>query len=148
MAKKLIVKDEIVIHAASSAVWEVLVTPKYVAQWDALPEGYPNEKMSKGSKVVWEHPNGGKVITTIIKADEPKELIVALYSTNWKVKPKEGDVAYRYQLEAVDDGILLTIEIGDFSLLENGKEYYDASVEFAAEAKKIIKKLAENLSLK
>ncbi|GGA79404.1 hypothetical protein [Ornithinibacillus halotolerans] len=36
MSNKLIVHDEIFIEAASERVWEVLVTPKYVAQWDAL----------------------------------------------------------------------------------------------------------------
>ncbi|WP_077212661.1 SRPBCC domain-containing protein [Bacillus dakarensis] len=145
MTDTLIVKDEIHIEAAPSKVWEVLVNPKYVAQWDELPEDYPSENMTKGSKVVWEHPNGGQTITTIIKAEEMKELKIALYSSNWAVQPNEGDVAYLYQLEDLDGRTLLKIEIGDFSLLSGGQDYYDASVEFASESKKVIKELAESL---
>ena len=99
MTNKLIVKDEVHIEAAPSKVWEVLINPKYVAQWDELPENYPSENMSKGSKVVWKHPNGGQTVTTIIKAEEMKELKIALYSSNWEIKPNESDVAYLYQLE-------------------------------------------------
>lgn len=147
MLNKLVVKDGVLIHASPKKVWEVLITPKYVAQWDALPENYPSEKMTEGSKVVWEHPNGGETITKIIKAVENKELIIALYLSNWEEKIQEGDVAYRYFLEEQNDGsTLLTIEIGDFSLLTNGIDYYESSVEFAEESKQIIKKLAESLS--
>ena len=145
MINKLIVKDEVPIEATPSKVWEVLINPKYVAQWDELPENYPSENMSKGSKVVWEHPNGGQTVTTIINAEEMKELNIALYSSSWEVKPNEGDVTYLYQLEDLNGSTLLKIEIGDFSLLKDGQDYYDASVEFASESKKVIKELAENL---
>ena len=43
MTDQLIVKDEILIEATPSKVWEVLVNPKYVAQWDELPENDPSE---------------------------------------------------------------------------------------------------------
>lgn len=145
MTEKLIVKDEVHIDAAPSEVWEILINPKYVAQWDELPENYPSENMNKGSQVVWEHPDGGQTVTTVIKAEEFKELKIALYSSNWEITPNEGDVAYLYQLEDVNNGTLLKIEIGDFSLLRVGQDYYDASVEFASESKEVIKKLAENL---
>ncbi|MED3785670.1 hypothetical protein P4576_00190 [Peribacillus frigoritolerans] len=65
--------------------------------------------------------------------------------SNWEVKPNEGDVAYNYQLKEKGDSTLLKIEIGDFSLIKDGKMYYDASVEFASDSKQIIKKLSENL---
>ncbi|WP_261178572.1 hypothetical protein [Anaerobacillus sp. CMMVII] len=69
---KLIVKNEILIEATPEKVWEVLITPKYISQWDELPEDYPLEKMTEGSKVVWDLPNDGQSITTIIKAVEEK----------------------------------------------------------------------------
>lgn len=65
--------------------------------------------------------------------------------SNWVVKPNEGDVAYNYQLKDKDDSTLLRIEIGDFSLIKDGKMYNDASVEFPSNSKKIIKDLSENL---
>lgn len=144
MTEKLIVNDEIVINAGPERVWEVLIKPKYVAQWDELPDNYPSEDMKVGSEVVWELPNGGKTIMKVIKADKNKELIIALYSSNWEVKPIEGDVAYHYKLEDLNGSTYLKIEIGDFSLIKNGQNYYDASVEFAAESKEIIKQLAED----
>ena len=145
VTNKLIVRDEVVIEASPSKVWEVLVNPKYVAQWDELPEDYPSENMKVGSKVVWEHPNGSETVTTVMKAEEPKELKISLYSSNWKVQPNEGDVAYTYRLQEQNGQTLLSIEIGDFSLLEGGQDYYDASVQFASESKKVLKNLAENL---
>lgn len=145
MVKKLIVKDEILIEASPDYVWEVLTKPKYVAEWDELPDNYPSENMKLGSKVVWDHPKGGQTITTIIKAEEKKELIIALYSSSWEVKPNLGDVVYHYLLEDLGKRTLLKLEIGDFSLLKNGQDYYDASVEFAANAKNVIKELAEKL---
>lgn len=144
MTDKLIVNDEILIEASPARVWEVLIKPKYVAKWDELPENYPTEDMSKGSKVVQEHPNGDQTITTIIQAEESKELIIALYQSSWKKQPNEGDVAYRYRLEDRNGQTLLKIEIGDFSLIEKGQMYFDASVEFAAESKRKIKELAED----
>ncbi|NSL51867.1 SRPBCC domain-containing protein [Calidifontibacillus erzurumensis] len=145
MTNKLVVKDEILIDAAPSKVWEVLTYPKYVAQWDELPEDYPTEQMGVGSKVVWDLPNGGQTITTIIKAEEMEELKIALYVSTWEEKTNEGDVAYTYKLDEVNGNTLLKIEIGDFALLTNGQDYYDASVQFASEAKKVIKELAESL---
>lgn len=145
MTKTLTVKDEIFIKAAPAKVWKVLVSPKYVAEWDELPENYPPEDMMLGSEVVWEHPNGEKTITTVIKAIEEKELIIALFSSNWEDPPEEGDVAYHYKIEKQEQGTLLKIEIGDFTLIKHGQDYYDASVDFASTSKEIIKQLAENL---
>ena len=145
MPKSLTVQDQILIKAPSSSVWEVLVEPEYVTQWDELPEDYPSETMTEGSQVIWENPNGGQTVTTIIKADQHKELKIALFLSSWAVKPEEGDVAYIYQLEEQTGGTLLKITIGDFSLLEDGQKYYDASVEFAAESKVMIKELAEKI---
>lgn len=144
MAKQLIVKDEIIIDATPDKVWEVLIKPKYVAQWDELPENFPQEDMTIGDKVVWELPKGEKSITTIIRAEKMKELKIDLLVSNWEVKPNEGDVAYLFQLEERSNSTLLKIKIGDFSLIKDGQMYYDASVDFALKAKKVIKDLAEN----
>ncbi|WP_339183832.1 SRPBCC domain-containing protein [Oceanobacillus sp. FSL W7-1293] len=146
MKKQLIVTEEITIHASLEKVWEVLTLPKYVAQWDELPEDYPSEPMTEGSKVVWDLPNGEQSITTIIKAEKERELIIDLHGTGWKFKPEPGEVAYRYLLEPAGSHTKLVIEIGDFSLLDQGKDYYDASVDFAKESSNVIKALAENES--
>lgn len=146
MSKQLIVKDEMMIEATREKVWDVLIKPKYVAIWDELPENYPEDDMTVGSEVVWDYP-GGQTVTKIIKAEKNKQLVIALSSTNWEVQPQAGDIAYTYTLEDHNGKTLLKIEIGDFSLLKDGKNYYDASVEFAADSKQIIKQLAEKLQL-
>lgn len=145
MNQTLIVKDKIEIQASPEKVWDVLIKPKYVSQWDELPEDYPQEDMTLGSEVIWELPNGGKSITKIIKAVENEELVIALNVTNWTVKPQVGEVAYHYKIINNGNHSVLEIEIGDFSLLENGQMYYDASVEFASMSKEKIKELAEGL---
>ncbi|WP_078392723.1 SRPBCC domain-containing protein [Shouchella patagoniensis] len=145
MGKELSVRTEILIHASPAYVWEVLVNPKYVAEWDELPEDYPTERMTVGSKVIWDLPNGEQSITKIIKADKEKELVIALLGTGWEMKPTEGDVAYHYTLIERGDKTLVTLCIGDFSLLKDGQMYYDASVEFADNAKTTIKRLAESM---
>lgn len=145
MTDKLIVKDEILIIASPVEVWEVLTAPKYVAVWDELPENYPSDKMTKGSQVIWELPDGHQVVTTIIKAVENNELVIDLYSSKWEKELKEGSITYSYRLEELPDQTLLKIEIGDFAMLENGQDYYDASIDFAKEAKTTIKELAENM---
>ena len=144
MQKQLIVTEEITIHANPEKVWNVLTLPKYVAQWDELPEGYPQERMTAGSKVVWDLPNGEQSITTIMKAEKEKKLIIDLHGTGWKNKPEQGKVAYHYLLENMGNRTKLFIEIGDFSLLDQGEDYYEASVDFAKESSKVIKSLAEN----
>ncbi|MEC5425524.1 SRPBCC domain-containing protein [Virgibacillus sp. C22-A2] len=139
----MIVRDEVMIQAPTSKVWEVLVNPKYVSQWDELPEDYPEKNMTVGSEVVWDIPNGNYSKTTVIKADPTKELQIALYVSNWSVYPKPGDIAYSYKLSEQNGETKLSIKIGDFSLLSDGEKYYEASVEFASDAKEIIKQLAE-----
>lgn len=145
MKQKLIVEDSVVIKATPNKIWEVLTKPKYVSQWDELPEDYPTDDMTEGSEVVWELPNGGKSITTIIKAIEFKELKIALNVTTWEIKPPFGEISYHYQLEEIGDQTELKIVIGDFSLIKDGQMYYDASVEFASKSKQTIKELAEGL---
>ncbi|GLO65191.1 MULTISPECIES: SRPBCC domain-containing protein [Oceanobacillus] len=145
MENTLVVQESIRINTTATNVWEILTNPRYVAIWDELPEDYPQEHMTTGSKVIWDTPNGNQSITTIIKALKEEELVIDLYVTSWKKKPQQGEVAYRFYIEENNDHTLLSIEIGDFSLIENGQMYYDASVEFAEDAKQTIKDLAEGL---
>lgn len=141
----LIVKETIVIESSAQAVWQVLTDPKYVAQWDELPEDYPSEQMIKGSEVVWDLPNGEQSITRLTTAIPEKELMIDLMNTVWPEQPKEGEVGYHYTLSSEQNKTKLTLQVGDFSLIAKGQDYYDASIEFAKESLVIIKKLAEEL---
>lgn len=142
---KLVVKEEVFIDASAQSVWTVLTDPQYVAQWDELPEDYPSEPMKKGSEVVWDLPNGEQSITRLTTVLPEEELMIDLINTVWTEKPAEGTVGYHFMLSEENNKTKLTLEIGDFSLIPKGQEYYEASVEFAEEATVIIKKLAEGL---
>ncbi len=45
---------------------------------------------------------------------DTKQIHIALYVSNWEVKPNECDMAYIYQLKNRNDSTLLKIEIDDF----------------------------------
>ncbi|WP_010651929.1 SRPBCC family protein [Oceanobacillus massiliensis] len=141
--RSLIVNDEIVINASASKVWEVLVNPIYVKRWDELPEDYPEEIMGVGSEVIWDLPDGGITKTEVIEAESEKRLVISLSVSGWDVHLKPEDIAYTYTIEEQDEGVKLSFSIGDFSVLPNGRDYYDSSVEFANTAKLKIKQLAE-----
>ncbi|MFD2630395.1 SRPBCC family protein [Oceanobacillus kapialis] len=139
------VRDTVTIDSPAAKVWEVLVNPVYVKRWDELPEDYPQDRMKLGDKVVWDLPNGQQSITKLIKTEPNKELVIALMVTTWEHQPEEGDVSYRYIFEEGDNQTVLHITIGDFSPIKDGEMYYEESVKFAEESKKVIKELAENL---
>lgn len=116
-----------------------------MAQWDELPEDYPSEQMIKGSEVVWDLPNGEHSITRLTTAIPEKELMIDLMNTVRPEQPKEGEVGYHYTLSSEQNQTELTLQVGDFSLIAKGQDYYDASIECAKESLVIIKKLAEEL---
>jgi uncharacterized protein YndB with AHSA1/START domain len=134
----LLVEEQIQIPASPMRVWQVLTTPRYIRQWDDLPEGFGEEPLTLGSTIVWE----GHATLTITEFEPSHQLRMALYVATWEQPPSAYDIAYTYSLTAQDDGTLLTITVGDFAPLANGQEYYDASVEFASEAGPKIQQLA------
>ena len=148
MSSELVVRNNILIQAPPSRVWEVLVTPRYIRQWDELPEGFAHEAaLQPGSEIVWVHPNGTQTTLTVISLKPEKELSLSLSNSNWTVKPRPEEVAYTYTLSEQEGGTGLTITIGDFSKIAHGESYYEASLDFAQEGGKKIKALAEGQSL-
>ncbi|GAB3046815.1 SRPBCC family protein [Virgibacillus ainsalahensis] len=139
----LIVTDEIIIHAPPSKVWDILAKPEYIRKWDDLPENFPEETVEVGTEMKWNLPSGGFWKHTVIKAEKNKELQLDLCMSNWRAVPKAGEIKYAYQLLIHGDGTRLRMRHGDFALLHNGKDYYEASAEFAAVAKQKIKQLSE-----
>jgi uncharacterized protein YndB with AHSA1/START domain len=140
MSKELIVKQEIWIGAPVAKVWEVLVAPKYIRQWDDLPQDFDDYYLEVGRIIEWT----GFSRLTVTVCEPHEKLALKLYAFKWEQPPAEYDIAYTYQLTAEKEGTLLTLEIGDFSALADGQNYYDSSVEFAGMALEKIKSLAEN----
>ncbi|MCF0059989.1 SRPBCC domain-containing protein [Dyadobacter chenwenxiniae] len=140
MDQILTVKDQIQIEAPLSKVWEVLVAPKYIRQWDDLPSGFDDYYLEPGRVIEWTG-----ITRLTVTESEPNELLkLSLYVDKWELPPAACDIAYTYRLSDAGEGVLLEIEIGDFGVLEDGQTYYNSSLEFAQTALEKIKNLAEN----
>lgn len=138
--KELIVKSEIMINAPAAKVWEVLIAPKFIRQWDALPQDFADYYLEIGREIEW---SGNSKIT--VTGMVPHEYLkLSLYVNKWELGPSSYDIAYQYRLSVHENDILLTVEIGDFDQLADGAEYYSNSVEFAEKVLNKIKLLAEN----
>lgn len=120
-------------------MWEVLVKPEFIRQWDDLPDGFDEEELTNGSVIEW----AGYSVLTVVTFEPFQQLRQTLYSPQWELPPSAYDIAYTYTLSAKNSEILLKIEIGDFAQLPDGERFYDASVEFADAALQKIKELAE-----
>jgi len=140
MAQELTVSKKIIIEAPVAKVWEVLIAPKYIRQWDDLPNDFEDYYLEHGKVIDWS----GMTRLTVIGYEPNKLLILSLYVSKWEQPPSHYDIGYRYRLAEEGDKTLLELEIGDFSVLPDGKDYYASSEEFAETALEKIKNLSEN----
>ena len=139
MKEQLIVTDSVLIDALPERVWEVLVTPEYIRQWDDLPVHFGHEPLHHGTVIEW--PGFSRL--SVITCEPFKTLKLSLYDPSWEAPASHYDIAYNYLLEEDHGKTLLTITVGDFGQLADGKKYYEASKEFANKATLKIKELAE-----
>ncbi|NIJ53030.1 SRPBCC family protein [Dyadobacter arcticus] len=140
MNNQLVVKEEVLIEAPVSKVWEVLIAPKYIRQWDALPHDFDDYYLETGRTIEWSG-----ITKMTVKVCEPhKSLVFSLYVSKWEQPPAAYNIGYTYNLSEEETGTRLSIEIGDFSVLPDGIEYYKSSEEFVDNALNKIKSLAEN----
>lgn len=142
--QKLIVKETIEISAPITKVWAVLVTPRYIKEWDDIPEGFADDQLRLGTVIEW--PGHAKL--TVVVFEPGKCLSMTLVVASWS-PPIPDDIAYTFDLaesEGAESGrqTILTVTVGDFGRLPDGQDYYDASVEFAQTAVQKIKELAES----
>ena len=120
-----------------------LVKPGFIRQWDEVPEGYGDDPLNMGSEMAWES-EGGKIVKLVVIEYEPMELLqLSLSNSSWAVQPAPGEITYTYTLTETGGSTQLLIQVGDFSILLNGQDYYDASLEFANDAAIKIKQLAD-----
>jgi uncharacterized protein YndB with AHSA1/START domain len=139
----LTAENSVEINAPAAKVWDVLVKPGFIRQWDEVPEGYGDDPLNMGSEMAWES-EGGKIVKLVVIEYEPLELLqLSLFNSSWTVQPAPGEITYTYTLTETDGSTQLTIQVGDFSILPDGQDYYDASLEFVKDAAIKIKQLAE-----
>ncbi|MFL9843930.1 SRPBCC family protein [Flavobacterium rhizosphaerae] len=138
MSKDLVVKHSIKINAPVTRVWEILTRPEYIRQWDKLPENFGDYEISPATVIEWP----GESRLSVVEFEANQTLRYDLYIPTWE--EEVNDVGYTYSLSVDDDGYTwLTIEIGNFSILVEGDEYYENSRVFGHTASEKIKQLAE-----
>jgi len=140
MGQELTVSKEIFIEAPVAKVWEVLIAPKYIRQWDDLPQDFEDYYLEYGKVIDWS----GMTRLTVTACEPNERLVFSLYVSKWPESPSHYDIAYRYELVETNNGTLLKFEVGDFSVLPDGRDYYSSSEEFARIALEKIKNLSEN----
>lgn len=139
MNHDLIIKNYLQIDATPEKVWDVLTNPKYIRQWDKLPEDFGDEAVNAATEIDFEGYSRMKVT-----AFEPGKVIrYALHISDYTLQAVP-DATYFYGINVDENGkTWITIEIGDFSVvLEDGK-LYEESVIFGKTASQKIKELAE-----
>ncbi|WP_028595427.1 SRPBCC family protein [Paenibacillus assamensis] len=142
MTNLFVVHHQIVIEAPASAIWEVLVSPEYMKQWDELPEGYGSDPLELGSIINWE----GYSQLTVVEFAPLQRLRLALYVPKWPLPAEHYNIGYTYTLSRQGEHNLLTVEIGDFAAIPQGESYYEESVKFANSSLQKIKQLAEQIT--
>ena len=138
--KELVVRNEILIDAPVSKVWEVIIAPKFIRQWDSLPEDFGDYYLEVGREIDWS--GNSRITVTEMVAHE--RLKLSFHLSKWDVPPSASDTAYIYTLAEADGMTRLTLEIGDFAQLAEGESFYDTYLDFSEKALKKISLLAEN----
>ncbi|RYJ44420.1 SRPBCC domain-containing protein [Flavobacterium beibuense] len=138
MSKSLIVKNNIRIDAPLERVWEVLTKPKYIRQWDQLPEDFGDFEIHPATVIEW--PGYSKL--SVVEFVPNQMLRYELYVPTWE--ERVTNIGYTYTLTVDnEDHTWLGVEIGDFAILTDGDKYFDSSVDFEKTASQKIKELAE-----
>jgi uncharacterized protein YndB with AHSA1/START domain len=141
-ARSLLVRETVTIDAPPAAVWEVLTSLRWIAEWDDLPDEWDGDRLTFGSELRWNRVDGGCTKLTVVAFVPGERLRFALYGSTWPLPPSAYDVGYAYSLTPVAGGTRLDIEIGDFDALPHGEDFHAASLDFAERAARKIGELA------
>ena len=138
--KELIVRNEITIEAPVAKVWEVLIAPKFIRQWDFLPEDFGDYYLEVGVEIVWS----GNSKMTVVEMVPHEILKFSMYVSKWELPPSAYDIGYIYNLSDENGFTKLSLEVGDFGALTDGEGYYQTSIDFSERVLTKIKAIAEN----
>lgn len=127
------------ITASTGAVWDVLTRTDHIRQWDDVPDGFRSDTLVLGSVLEWD----GQARLTVTEYRPHSLLRMAYHSPKWS-SPVDG-IDYLYIIRPSDGQTELTIRVGDWRLAPdgNGKNYFEASLDFVATAARKIKSIAE-----
>src|SRR6478735_10668475 len=145
---KLVAEASIEIQAPMQRVWEVLVKPQYINQWDDMPDNYDyRNELAFGTQITWQQSADSFTRLTVVGMEPGKLFRLALYRSVWGNTVAPDAITYSYSITQESDKVKLSVAIGDFSILPDGEKYLNASKEFAEPALQKIKALALNDSV-
>lgn len=135
----LIAEHVVQVRATPAAVWDVLTRAANIREWDDVPESFTADTLAAGSVLEWE----GYAVLKVVEFDVPRSLRMAYHSPRWE-RPVDG-IEYAYLLSPAASGCELTLRVGDWALAPDGnaRDYFDASVDFVADAAAKIREMSE-----
>jgi uncharacterized protein YndB with AHSA1/START domain len=135
----LIAEKTVQIEASASAVWEVLTTTRHIKEWDDVPDSFASDSLSLGSILEWE----GQARLTVTEYNPYSCLRMSYHNPKWL--GKVDGIDYVYLIRSSDKFCELIVRVGDWALAPdgNGKNYFEASIDFVEEAADKIKSIAE-----
>ena len=148
---KLFVDKEVEIYASATKVWEAITKRENSDQWalefsSGGPRFHIESEWELGSPVLWKGEDGAVNVEGIVTAIEQNKLIrftVFDVRSLQKIDVNEED---GITFELVEENGMTTLHIlqGDFSPMEDGEKYRDASAEIWDKVLPKIKEMAEN----
>src|SRR5262245_49500220 len=143
----LIVDQSIKIKAPTDKVWEVLTKPKFNKQWAKYFGGFTGTIESDwklGSPVLWKEKDGKVVVDGNVSGVYPgKMLRFTVFDTQSKRPLTSESDGITCTLVGHNGDTLLAVRQGDFGGMENGMQYYEATVETWKKVLPKVKELAE-----
>ena len=114
MNHNLIIKNYIQIDATPEKVWDVLTDPKYIRQWDELPEDFGDEAVNAATEI--DFPGYSRMKVSAFESG--KVIRYAMHISDFTLQAIP-DAVYSYQISVDENGkTWLRIEIGDFAVAD------------------------------
>ncbi len=131
MNELLIIKEEVLLDAPLTKVWDLLTNPKMTKQYMFGCEIVSDWQI--GSPVLWtgKTEDGQEIVYVkgkVLEYEYGKKISSTTFDPNSGMKDiPENHVQFTYELEEQENRTLLTITQGDFSKAEDGQKRYDES---------------------
>ncbi|MCL6573177.1 MAG: SRPBCC domain-containing protein [Bacillus sp. (in: Bacteria)] len=148
--EKLFVKKTININAPASKVWDVLTKSEYTGQWTPEfsgggPHLYIESEWELESTVLWKEKNGTVIVEGTVTALEQNKLlrftVFDVRSLDRETVTNEDGITFELSIEF--GMTVLHILHGDFSAMQDGEKYRDASAEIWDKVLVKVKAIAE-----
>lgn len=131
MNKSMVIQEEVLFNATIEQVWDLLTNPQMTKQYMFGSEIISTWEI--GSSIQWkgQTAEGTDVIYVkgeILEYEEYKKITSTMFDPNSDMKDiPQNYVNLIYELSQKENGVLLTIIQGDFSMAENGAKRYEES---------------------